>query len=34
MGDLFLRFDSREELDRAITRANDWLSIELVQAGE
>lgn len=29
LGDMFLRFDSREELDEVISRANEWLKIEL-----
>lgn len=29
LGDLFLRFDSREELDAVISRSDEWLHIEL-----
>lgn len=29
LGDMFLRFDSREELDMVMARAKDWLHIEL-----
>lgn len=29
LGDMFLRFDSRKELDDVMSRMNDWLKIEL-----
>ncbi len=29
LGDMFLRFDSREELDDVMSRSNEWLHIEL-----
>lgn len=29
LGDMFLRFDSRDELDEVISKANEWLNIEL-----
>lgn len=29
LGDMFLRFDSREELDTVMARVNEWLKIEL-----
>ena len=29
LGDMFLRFDSREELDDVMSRVNEWLKIEL-----
>lgn len=29
LGDMFLRFDSREELDEVMTNVNEWLQIEL-----
>lgn len=29
LGDMFLRFDSREELDEIVNSANEWLSIEV-----
>ena len=29
LGNLFLRFDSREELDKIISESNDWLFIEV-----
>ena len=29
LGDMFLRFDTREELDDVMSRVNDWLTIEL-----
>ena len=29
LGDMFLRFDSREQLDETIDRVNEWLTIEL-----
>lgn len=31
LGTLFLRFDSREELDKALNNQKDWLKIELTQ---
>ena len=30
LGDMFLRFDSREELDSIMKKSNDWLHIELI----
>ena len=29
LGDMFLRFDSREELDEVMGKSKDWLTIEL-----
>jgi biotin carboxylase len=29
LGDIFLRFDSREELDEVMAKANEWLTIQL-----
>lgn len=29
LGDIFLRFDSREELDKVMSRSNEWLRIDL-----
>ena len=29
LGDMFFRFDSREELDDVMSRVNEWLHIEL-----
>lgn len=31
IGDIFLRFDSREELDQVMSRTKDWLRIELIK---
>ena len=30
LGDIFLRFDSREELDRVMSSSDKWLNIELI----
>ena len=30
LGDMFLRFDSREELDSITDKTNKWLKIELL----
>ena len=29
LGDMFLRFDSREELDEIMSKTNEWLKIKL-----
>ncbi len=29
LGDMFLRFDTREELDRTVANSNEWIKIEL-----
>ena len=29
LGDMFLRFESREELDRVMSKSNEWLDIIL-----
>ena len=29
LGDMFLRFDSREELDHIMSKSSEWLTIEL-----
>ena len=29
LGDMFLRFDSREQLDEVMSKVNDWMTIEL-----
>ena len=29
LGDIFLRFDSREEMDRVVSSSNEWLHIIL-----
>lgn len=29
LGDIFLRFDNREELDKIIAKSDEWLHIEL-----
>lgn len=32
LGDMFLRFDSREELDEVMSKANEWLHVELEES--
>ena len=29
LGDVFLRFDSREEMDKVLSKVDEWLTIEL-----